>query len=205
MVWVLTSQTRVLHIVTVALMSHCGYLMDTQQYRMESSLERPALSGVISAAISGLFPSKSKPVQAIIMSMSWSVQLSAMQPTVQVIIFTWVLSTPSWCFCLCSLITIDPHFQMLAALTPALQPSHQRPSQQVIQHTIGLFCGLMYVMICVTEYILGGVCLSSESNMSQGSKLERQFSSNPFSVGLNSAQYNIYAKCTNYETSLIHQ
>ncbi len=62
--------------------------MDTQQYRMESSLERPALSGVISAAISGLFPSKSKPVQAIIMSMSWSVQLSAMQPTVQVIIFT---------------------------------------------------------------------------------------------------------------------
>ncbi len=55
---------------------------------MESSLEMSAVTGAVTAAITGLTPLKSKPVQAIIMSMSWLVQLSAIQHTVQVIIFT---------------------------------------------------------------------------------------------------------------------
>ncbi len=55
---------------------------------MESSLEMSAVTMAITAAILGLTLSKSKPVQAIIMSMSWLVQLSVIQHTVQVIIFT---------------------------------------------------------------------------------------------------------------------
>ncbi len=55
---------------------------------MESPLEMSALTLIITAASLGLFPLKSKPVQAIIMSMSWLGQLSVMQHIVQVIIFT---------------------------------------------------------------------------------------------------------------------
>ncbi len=72
----------------VALISLCGFVVDTQQLRMESSLEISAVTGTIPAVISALTPLKSKPVQAIIMSMSWLVQMPAMQYTVQVIIFT---------------------------------------------------------------------------------------------------------------------
>ncbi len=74
--------------IAVALISHCGFMVDTQQLRMESSLEMSVVIGRITAAITGLIPLKLKPVQAIIMSMSWLVQLSAVQHTVQVIIFT---------------------------------------------------------------------------------------------------------------------
>ncbi len=62
--------------------------MDTQQLRMESSLEMSAVTGTIIAVISGLFPLKSKPVQAITMSMSLLDQLTVILHTVQVIIFT---------------------------------------------------------------------------------------------------------------------
>ncbi len=62
--------------------------MDTQQLKMESSLEMSAVMLSITAVITGLTPLKSKPVQAIIMSMSWLHQLSVLQHTVQVIIFT---------------------------------------------------------------------------------------------------------------------
>ncbi len=83
----LRSRTHVLLSTAVALTSHCGFLVDTQQLRMESSLEMSAVTGTITAVISDLTPLKSKPVQAIIMSMSWLVQLSVLQHTVQVIIF----------------------------------------------------------------------------------------------------------------------
>ncbi len=62
--------------------------MDTQQLRMESSLEMSVVTLAVTAVITGLTPSKSKPVQAIITSMSWLDQLSVIQHTVQVIIFT---------------------------------------------------------------------------------------------------------------------
>ncbi len=71
----------------VVLISHCGFVVDTQQLRIESSLEMSAVMLSITAVITGLFPLKSKPVQAIIMSMSWLDQLSVIQHTVQVIIF----------------------------------------------------------------------------------------------------------------------
>ncbi len=72
----------------VALISLCGFVVDIQQLRMESSLEISAVSGTITTVMSGLTPFNSKPVQAIIMSMSWSDQLSVFQHTVKVIIFT---------------------------------------------------------------------------------------------------------------------
>ncbi|XDV15971.1 hypothetical protein PO909_015878 [Leuciscus waleckii] len=50
---------------------------------MESSLEMSAVTGSITAAITGLFPLKSKPVQAIIMSMSWLDRLTVILHTVQ--------------------------------------------------------------------------------------------------------------------------
>ncbi|XDV15943.1 hypothetical protein PO909_015867 [Leuciscus waleckii] len=50
---------------------------------MESSLEMSAVTMTVTAVISGLFPLKSKPVQAIIMSMSWLDQLPAILHTVQ--------------------------------------------------------------------------------------------------------------------------
>ncbi len=61
--------------------------MDTQQLRTESSLEMSVVTIAITAAITGLTPLKSKPVQAIIMSISWFHQCSV-QHTVQVIIFS---------------------------------------------------------------------------------------------------------------------
>jgi len=82
------SQTHVLQHTGVALLPRCGYVVDTQQLRMEPSLEMFAVTGAITAAFLDHFPLKSKPVQAIIMSMSWLVQLYAIQHTVQVIIFT---------------------------------------------------------------------------------------------------------------------
>ncbi len=88
MAGMLRSRTHVLLSTAVALIFHCGFLVDTQQLRMESSLEMSAVTGIITAVISALTPLKSKPVQAIIMSMSWLVQLSVLQHTVQVIIFT---------------------------------------------------------------------------------------------------------------------
>ncbi len=72
----------------VALFSHCGFVVDTQQSRTESSLEMSVVTVAVTAVITGLTPLKSKPVQAIITSMSWLDQLSVMQHTVQVIIFT---------------------------------------------------------------------------------------------------------------------
>ncbi len=60
--------------------------VDTQELRMESSLEMSAVTGAVTAAITVLPPLKSKHVRAIIMSMSWLVQMSAIQHTVQVII-----------------------------------------------------------------------------------------------------------------------
>ncbi len=74
--------------IAVALISLCGFVVDTQELRMESSVEMSAVTGAVTAVISDLTPLKSKPVQAIIMSMSWLDQLSVMQYTVQVIIFT---------------------------------------------------------------------------------------------------------------------
>ncbi len=71
----------------VALKSLCGFMVDTQELQMESSVEISAVMLTVTAVISGLTPLKSKPVQAIIMSMSWLHQL-AVQLTVQVIIFT---------------------------------------------------------------------------------------------------------------------
>ncbi len=56
--------------------------------RTESSLEMFVVTGAITAAILGLFPLKSKPVQAIIMSMSCLDQWSVINHTVHVIIFT---------------------------------------------------------------------------------------------------------------------
>ncbi len=73
--------------IAVVLISHCGFVVDTQQLRIESSLEMSAVMLSITAVITGLFPLKSKHVQAIIMSMSWLDQLSVIQHTVQVIIF----------------------------------------------------------------------------------------------------------------------
>ncbi len=70
---VLTSQTRVFLSTAVGLISLCGFVVDTQELRMESSLEMSAVTGIITAVISDLTPLKSKPVQAIIMSMSWLV------------------------------------------------------------------------------------------------------------------------------------
>ncbi len=74
--------------IAVVLIPHCGFVVDTQQLGMESSLEMSVVTGTITAVCTGLFPLKSKPVQAIIMSMSLLDQLSVMQHTVQVIIFT---------------------------------------------------------------------------------------------------------------------
>ncbi len=51
--------------------------MDTQELRMELSLEMSVVMLSITAVITGLTPLKSKPVQAIITSMSWLDQLSA--------------------------------------------------------------------------------------------------------------------------------
>ncbi len=53
---------------------------------MELSLEMFVVTGTFTAAITSLFPSKSKPVQEIIMSMSWF-QPYAIQHTAQVIYF----------------------------------------------------------------------------------------------------------------------
>ncbi len=72
----------------VALISHCGFVVDTQQFRMESSLEMSVVTLSVTVVITGLTPLKSKPVLAIIMSMSWLDQRSVIQHTVQVIIFT---------------------------------------------------------------------------------------------------------------------
>ncbi|XP_048054344.1 adhesion G protein-coupled receptor E1-like [Megalobrama amblycephala] len=49
----LISQISVLLGIAVALMPHCGYAVDTQQLRMESSLEMSVVTGTITAAISG--------------------------------------------------------------------------------------------------------------------------------------------------------
>ncbi len=73
--------------IDVALLPHCGFVVDTQQLRMESSLEMFVVTGTFTAAITSLFPLKSKPVQEIIMSMSWLVQPYAIQHTAQVIYF----------------------------------------------------------------------------------------------------------------------
>ncbi len=75
----------------VALISLCGFTVDTQKLRMESSLEMSAVMLTVTAVITGLTPLKSKPVQAIIMSMSWLHQLISVQHTVQVIIFALAL------------------------------------------------------------------------------------------------------------------
>ncbi len=77
-----------LQVIAVALILHCGFVVDTQELQMESSLEMSVVTLAVTAAITGLTPSKSKPVQAIIMSMTWLHQLSVIQHTVQVIIFT---------------------------------------------------------------------------------------------------------------------
>ena len=130
--WMLRSQIRVLQHMAVALIFHCGFVVDTQEFKMESSLEMSAVTGTITAAITGLTPLKSKPVQAIIMSMSWLDQLWIGQPTVQVIIFIWTPVIHSWYFVSLFINHYHPNFQMSAALTAALQPSHQRPSQLVM-------------------------------------------------------------------------
>ncbi len=103
MAGMLRSQTHVLLSTAVALMPHCGFLVDTQQLRTESSLEMSVVTGTITAAILGLFLLKSKPVQAIITSMSWSNQLSVLQHTVEVIIFTRG-------FCIICLLIFMSHF-----------------------------------------------------------------------------------------------
>ncbi len=72
----------------VALISHCGFVVDTRQLKMESSLEMSVVTLAVTAVMSDLTPLKSKPVQAIITSMSWLDQLSVIHHTVQVIIFT---------------------------------------------------------------------------------------------------------------------
>ncbi len=77
-----------LQVVAVAPILHCGFVVDTQELQMESSLEISVVTLKVTAAFTGLTPSKSKPVQAIITSMSWLDQRSVIQHTVQVIIFT---------------------------------------------------------------------------------------------------------------------
>ncbi len=125
--------------------------MDTQQLRMESSLEMSVVTGTITAVITGLTPLKSKPVQAIIMSMSWLVQLDAIQHTVQVIHMRHLYTFISFVF-------LFNHYSSKLSDVNSINTSSTAIMAVMfltgnVTHfvSIGLFSDLLNVMICTTR------------------------------------------------------